>query len=65
MNPARFPGKLGMTFFLVDYGYLCATAYGAKKNDPVEVVFGLKHFGNESVAALLRLLLLLGRLHGL
>ena len=27
MTPARFLGKLGMTFFLVDYGYLCATAY--------------------------------------
>jgi len=27
MTPARFLGKLGMTFFLVDYGYLSATAY--------------------------------------
>ena len=27
MTPARFLGQLGMTFFLVDYGYLCATAY--------------------------------------
>ena len=27
MTPARFLGKLGMTFFLVDYAYLCATAY--------------------------------------
>ena len=25
MTSARFLGKLGMTFFLVDYGYLCAT----------------------------------------
>ena len=27
MTPARFLGKLGMTFFLVHYSYLCATAY--------------------------------------
>ena len=27
MTPARLLGKLGMTFFLIDYGYLCATAY--------------------------------------
>ena len=27
MIPARFLGKLGMTFFLIDYAYLCATTY--------------------------------------
>ena len=31
MNQARFLGKLGMTFFSVDYGYLCIALRGDVK----------------------------------